>query len=389
MQTEYEYIVLGLGGIGSGALYWLSRRAGKQVLGLEQFEIGHVRGGSQDHSRIIRKSYHTPYYVEMAKQAYAAWDVLEADAEEPLILKTGGIDLSPPNAGIDIQDYINSMEATGVPYEWLDAKEAMYRWPQWKLTDDIGVLYQAESGIAPAAKCMAAHLRMAKAHGATIRDNAPVKRITPLGDLLEIEAGGVVYRCRELIVTAGAWSSHVLAQFGRKLPLTVTKEQVTYYDTPNAADFAPDRFPIWIWMDDPSFYGFPNYGEPGPKAAQDAGGKPDDPDTRTFDPDPDSAERLVNFMSKYLPSVGLKQRYTKTCLYTLTPNREFVLCKLPEQPNVQLCIGAGHAFKFSSVLGKYLSELAIDGASSYDIAPFDIDRPILQQENPPSNWMTC
>lgn len=390
MQTAFEYIVLGLGGIGSGALYWLARRAGKQVLGLEQFEIGHVRGGSQDHSRIIRLSYHTPYHVELAKQAYAAWDTLEADAEEKLILKTGGIDLSPPNAGIDIQDYIRSMEATDVPFEWLDAKEAMYRWPQWQLTDDIGVLYQADSGIAPAAKCIASHLRMAQAHGATVRDNAPVTRITPLGDLVEIEAGGVVYRCRQLVVTAGAWSANHLAHFGRKLPLTVTKEQVTYYDnSANTADFSPERFPIWIWMDDPSFYGFPIYGEPGPKAAQDAGGKPDNPDTRTFDPDLDSAERLANFLDKYLPSMSQKPLYTKTCLYTLTPNREFVLAKLPEQPNVQFCIGAGHAFKFSSLLGKYLSELAIDSEASYDLTPFDIDRAILREENPPNNWMTC
>lgn len=388
MQTEYEYIVIGLGGIGSAAAYWLSRRAGKQVLGLEQFEIGHVRGGSQDHSRIIRLSYHTPYYVEMAKRAYAAWDELEADAGEKLIVKTGGLDLSPANAGIDINDYMKSMDATGVPYEWLDAKEAMYRWPQWTLTDDVGVLYQEESGIAPAAKCVAAHLRMARAHGVTLRDNAPVTRITPVGDELEVEAGDVVYRCRQVIVAAGAWSNRHLAHFGRNLPLTVTKEQVTYFNTPHVADFAPDRFPIWIWMDDPCFYGFPNYGEPGPKAAEDAGGKPVDPDTRTFDPDPDAAARLRTFLDTYLPTVGKQQIYTKTCLYTMTPDREFVLSKLPEQPNVQIGIGAGHAFKYSSVFGKFLSELAMDGAASFDVSLFDVNRPILLEKNPATNWMT-
>src|SRR5919205_2849983 len=97
MRTEFEYIVLGLGGLGSGAAYWLARRAGAEVLGLEQFEIGHVRGESQDHSRIIRLSYHTPEYVELAKHAYRAWAEVERDAGEQLVLRTGGLDLGPPH----------------------------------------------------------------------------------------------------------------------------------------------------------------------------------------------------------------------------------------------------------------------------------------------------
>ena len=105
MKQDYEYIVLGLGGIGSGAAYWLSRRAGREVLGLEQFEIGHVRGGSQDHSRIIRLSYHTPAYVRLAQQAYQAWATLEEDAGEKLIVKTGGLDLWPPVSAIPTEDY--------------------------------------------------------------------------------------------------------------------------------------------------------------------------------------------------------------------------------------------------------------------------------------------
>ena len=381
-MKEFEYIVLGLGGIGSGAVYWLARRAGRSVLGLEQFAFGHDRGGSHDHSRIIRRSYHTPYYVEMAKQAYDAWETLEADAGESLILRTGGLDLSPPDAGIDIEHYKNSLRNSGVEFEWLDAKEAMYRWPQWRLPDGTGVIYQPDGGIAPAEKCVAAHLRMARSFGATLRENAPVTRIQPAGDQLEVEAGGELYRCRQLIIAAGAWTNHHLAHFGRNLPLKVTKEQVTYFQTPQVADFAPERFPIWIWMDQPSFYGFPVYGEAGPKVAQDSGGKPVDPDTRGFETDPDISGRVYSFVNDYLPTIGTREIYTKTCLYTLTPDREFVLSKLPEQPNVQVAVGAGHAFKFSSVLGKYLAELALDGRSAFDLSLFDIDRPILLEENP-------
>jgi sarcosine oxidase len=388
MKTSYEHIVLGLGGIGSGALYWLSRQAGKEVLGLEQFEIGHVRGGSQDHSRIIRLSYHTPNYVRLAKGAYQAWAELEADAGEKLIVKTGGIDLFPANGDIPMSNYTTSMDAEKVPYERLTAHETMSRWSQWQLNDDVQVLYQAETGIAPAAKCNAAHLRMAQAHGATVRDNVPVTSVKAVGDEVEIEAGGVGYKCRHLTIAAGAWSNNILKQFGQEINLTVTQEQVIYFNTPHVADFAPDRFPVWIWMDDPCFYGFPTYGEAGPKAAEDAGGKPTTADTRTFTPDPDNTQRLNTFMQKYLPTAYGPPILTKTCLYTMPPDRDFVLDILPNQPNITVAIGAGHAFKYASVLGRILSQLATDGTTAHDMTPYSIKRPILFEENPTNKFMT-
>src|SRR5687768_17214613 len=168
MKTDFETIVLGLGGIGAGAAYWLARRARGEVLGLEQFELGHGRGESQDHSRIIRLSYHTPAYVALAKQTYPAWAAVEADAGEKLILKTGGLDLAPQPTAISLDAYRDSMTAEGVPYETLDAAEVMRRWPPFQLTDDVQGLYQAESGIAPAAKCNAAHLRLARQYGAVL-----------------------------------------------------------------------------------------------------------------------------------------------------------------------------------------------------------------------------
>lgn len=387
-MNNFHTIVLGLGGIGSGALYWLSRSLGSDVLGIEQFHIGHVRGGSQDHSRIIRYSYHTPEYVKLAFGAYEAWDQLEADADEKLIVKCGGIDLSPANATIPISDYTRSMDALGVPYEWLDAQETMYRFPQFKLTEDIGALYQKDSGIAPAAKCMAAHLRMAEAHGAHLVDNAPVSRITPIGDEVEVEAGGVVYRCQNLVIACGAWTNQLLTHFGRQINLTVTQEQVVYYDSAHREEFMPDRFPIWIWMTEPCFYGFPVYGEAGPKVSQDVGGVEVTADTRSYVPDPAYAARLDDFVQTYIPKAYGPPILTRTCLYTLPPDRDFVLSTLPDQPNVSVAVGAAHAFKYSSLLGRILSELAIKGETEHNIAPFAIDRPILTAEKPEINFMT-
>jgi len=387
MSHDFEYIVLGLGGWGSAAAYWLSRRAGAGVLGLEQFELAHVRGESQDHSRIIRLSYHTPAYVELAKHAYQAWAEVEKDAGEQLVLKTGGLDFAPRESAIPLTNYSGSMDAAGVPYEHLDAAEIRRRWPQFAVTDDIHGLYQPQSGIAMAARGNAAHVRLARAHGATLIDRAPVEQIRPVGGEIEVTAAGVTYRCRRLVIAAGAWSNGALTHLGVHLPLRVTKEQVTYFATPHQADFQPDRFPIWIWMDDPCFYGFPIFGEPGPKAGQDAGGQEVTADTRTFEPDQAALKRTEDFLGKYIPKALGPIIYTKTCLYTLTPDRDFVVDTIPGHPEVAVGIGGGHGFKFASLMGRILSELAIDGRTGRNIEPFRIDRAILQLDNPPANYM--
>jgi len=388
MKTDFTHIVIGLGGLGSSAAYWLARRAGNEVLGLEQFELGHTRGSSEDHSRIIRLSYHTPNYVNLAKEAYADWAMVEKESGDKIVVKTGGLDFAPrEGAKIPLSDYVNSMTEAGVPFEHLDAAEIMRRWPQFRLADDIHGLYQAEGGIASPNRGNAAHRRLARAYGATLCNNAPVINIRDRGNEIEVAAGDAIYRCQKLIIAVDAWSNHVLAHFGLRLPLTITQEQVTYFASPRAADFLPDRFPVWIWMDDPCFYGFPAYGEPGPKGAQDVGGDEVTADTRTFEPNPKTQQRLADFLSKYIPGAVGPALYTKTCLYTLPPDRDFVLDSLPGHPNVFIGLGAAHAYKFASWFGRVFSELAIDGQTSSNITPFKFDRPILKMENPPKNFM--
>jgi sarcosine oxidase len=387
VARDYDCIVLGLGGIGSGAAYWLARGGRSRVLGLEQFEFGHVRGESQDHSRIIRLSYHAPNYVRLAKRAYESWEALESDAKTRVVLKTGGLDLGPRVSAIPLQGYADAMTACDVSFERLDAHEIMRRWPQFTLADDIEGLYQSQSGLVMAERANDAHRRMARAHGAVLRDNAPVEWIRDTDGELEVRAGGTTYRCAKLVIAAGPWSNSALANFGLRLPLEITKEQVTYFASPHLAAFAPERFPVWIWMDDPSFYGFPVFGEAGPKVAQDAGGLPVDPDSRTFEPDTENLARVENFMRRYLPTALGPVIRTKTCLYTLTPDRDFVVDRIPGHPNVSFAIGAGHAFKFASVIGRILGELVVDGGTASDIAGFSAERPILREIDPPKTYM--
>lgn len=387
MRTDFDYIALGLGGLGSAAAYWLARVAGRDVLGLEQFELGHVRGESQDHSRIIRLSYHTPGYVRLARRAYESWATLEGEAREPCLLKCGGLDVAPRASRIPLDPYLASLTAERVPFEHLDAAEIMRRFPQFRLTDDCHGIFQEDGGIAMAAVANAAHQRMAREHGATLRDRTPVTAVRSVGGEVEVVAGDVAYRCRRLVVAAGPWSNSILAMLGRTLPLEVTREQVTYYATPHLTEFAPGRFPVWIWMDDPCYYGFPVFGERATKVAQDAGGRPTTAETRTFDPDPENSARVHAFTERYLPRALGPVLQIKTCLYTLTPDRDFVLDLVPGQEQIAVAIGAGHAFKFASVIGRILSELATEGRTPSDLSPFSITRPILADPNPPRSYM--
>jgi sarcosine oxidase len=386
-MRNFDVIVLGLGGIGSGAAYWAAKR-GARVLGIEQFAIGHERGESQDHSRIIRHSYHTPAYVQLTQRAYDAWAQVEADCGERLIVKTGGLDLAPRvGSAIDIEDYARSMDACGVAYERLDARAIMRRWPQFALTDDVHGLFQADGGIAPAARCNAAHIAMARAHGATLLEHTPVTRIDDRGGEIVVEAGGQRYSAGRLIIAAGPWSNAALAHFDLQLPLAVMREQVIYYDAPQLGAFEPERFPVWIWLDEPCYYGFPVYGEPAVKVAQDVGGYETTADGRNFDPDPGNLARVSEFVARVLPGAAGPVRRVKTCLYTLTPDRDFVLDTLPGHPAVSLAIGAGHAFKFASELGRALGQLALDGTAEADLAAFTSDRPILAMADPPRSYM--
>jgi sarcosine oxidase len=381
MKTTYDYIIIGCGGIGSAAAYWLARAAGTEVLAIEQFALGHDRGESQDHSRIIRLAYHDPAYTALTRHTFAAYAAVEEESGVPLVLKCGGLDLEL------VQDeprylghYADAMDAAAIPFDALSAQEVMDTWPQFTLDDRVQALFQPDGGLVDARRANAAHVALARAHGATILSDTPVRAIRPRGDQsVEVDTDRGTFRAAKLVVAAGPWSAQVLRDVGLSLPLTVTQEQVTYFQTPHLRDFAPDRFPIWIWHGDARdcFYGFPVYGEVGTKAGQDVGGDVVTADTRSFTPNPRAHADLLRFLERNIPRSLGPELYTKTCLYTLTPDRDFIIDSVPGHPQISIAIGAGHAFKFAGLIGRILSEMATTGASSYPIERFRLGRPAL------------
>ena len=201
-------------------------------------------------------------------------------------------------------------------------------------------------------------------------------------------AGGDVLVAGRVVVTADAWTNQVLAGLGVSLPLTVTKEHVVHFavDAAHAADHAPGPFPVWIWMDDPSYYGFPTYRESSVKVGQDCGGEPIDPDTNDGRPDPAYVERLRDFVRARIPGAGEVARVT-TCQYTLTPDRDFVVGLVPGHERVVVGLGAAHGFKFAPWFGRVLADLALTGATDSDVAAFRPDRDALRDSAAPARWL--
>jgi sarcosine oxidase len=380
MRTTYEFIVVGCGGIGSAAAYWLSRQPAGDVLALEQFALGHDRGGSEDHSRIIRLSYHGPEYTALTPHTYEAWSEVEEESGTRLVFKTGGLDLEPvEDEPRYINQYAGAMRAAGIPHEELSAREVMERFPQFRLDDAVQALYQKDAGLVDAGKANATHLALARARGATILENTPARSVRVAGDGVEVETTEGTFGGRRLIVAAGAWTNKVLRHVGVELPITCTQEQVTYFQPPDLGGFSAERFPVWIWHGGPesTFYGVPVYGAPATKAGQDVGGEVVTVDTRTFEPSKRVLENLQTFLELHIPGSLGPELYTKTCLYDMPPDREFVLGALPNVPQISVFVGAGHGFKFASLAGKILSELALYGKTQYPIEAFRVDRPAL------------
>jgi sarcosine oxidase len=393
VMAGYRAIVVGLGGLGSAALYRLATELGSGVLGIEQFELGHHRGASQDHSRIIRLAQHQEEYAVLAAPAYEAWDEVEAESGQQIVTRTGGLVIEDRPARRDlatgtrnIEGYTEMFDRFGVGYEFLDAEELVGRWPQFRVGGGEQALYQPESGIVDAARANAVHIALARAHGAEVMANTPVRAVRPDGEGVAVVTDEGTRRADRVVVACDAWTNQVLAETGVTLPLTVLREQVTYYATPHLAEFAPARFPVFMWHGRHNLYGFPVYGEVATKLGQHMGGQETTADTRSFEPDPVRRDRYAEFIARHIPRFGGPELYSKTCLYTVPPDQNFVLDTLPEHSQIVVANGAGHAFKFAALIGRLLAELALDREPAQPLDAFSITRTALTDPSFPRSF---
>jgi monomeric sarcosine oxidase len=373
--------VIGMGALGSAAAFRLARRLGDEVLVLEQFQPGHTRGASEDHSRLIRHSYPSTVYTRLTPAMFAAWREVEAVGGSSLITTTGGLDIGDPRVpgSVEaIEDNAAALADRGIGFEMLAAHELRARWPQWRVADDVRAVFQPDGGSLDIGRACATHLELARRCGARLYAQTRVLRLEAASDgggvRLHTDSGAV--ETDDLVVCAGKWTNRVLGDLGQ-LPLTYTREQVTYFVPPSPADFAPERFPIWVRPGEPYFYGLGTHGVTAIKAAEDLGGPRVEVDDEESPTSARREQRLAAFLAEHLPGAVGPVAFSRACLYELTADRAFILGPLPGAPRVRVAIGAGHAAKFAALFGIVLSEMALDGESRHPVAPFRVDRPGL------------
>ncbi len=362
----YDAIVLGLGAMGSATAYHLARH-GRRVLGLDANARRHHNGSSHGTSRIIREAYaEAPEYVPLVRRAYALWRDLEAQSGRSLLRVTGGLNVGPPGGEI-AGGALASARLHGLPHEVLDSHKVAARFPGFELSADLMAVFEPNAGILDPDACVEAHLDLAARHGAELHHSEPVIRWAPDGEGIRVETTTATYRADRLVVTAGPWAGQALAALG--LPLEVWRMYNVYFEPTRPELFSPERCPIYI-LDVPEgmYYGFPALPGDGLKFGRHDLGEACTPETARREVTGDEVEALRSVLDRYLPGAAGAVKRTLTCLYTLTPDRNFILDRHPKHGQVAYGCGfSGHGFKFASVIGEILADLAIDGSTMHPI----------------------
>jgi sarcosine oxidase len=376
VENRYDAIVIGLGGMGSASVYHLARR-GQRVLGLEQHDMLHAQGSSHGLTRIIRLAYHEhPAYVPLLRRAYELWHDLEADANERLLITTGSVEGGPED-GPTFRGALEAAELHEIPHEVLSAEELRGRYPAYAGFDaSTRVVWQADGGFLLAERTILAHLNGALRHGAELRFREAVRgwEPTPEGGVRVTTDGGR-YEADRLAICAGAWIGRVVPRLAE---LAKPERQVLAWLQPTRPElFEPDRFPVFLLdVAEGSYYGFPVHDVPGFKFGWYHHLRepidPDDPD-RSAGPKDEAALRA--FAERYFPDGAGPTVMLKTCIFTNTPDEHFIVDWLPDAPQVAIASAcSGHGYKFASVIGEIMADLAMHDTTGHGIGLFRLDR---------------
>jgi monomeric sarcosine oxidase len=369
-----KVMVLGAGGTGSAAARFLARE-GHSVTVLEQFGIDHDRGSSYGGSRIIRRVYADRFYTGLMAQAYPLWDELEQEAKEPLFLRTGGLFFGT-KGDREMSAVLDALDANGVSYDAMDPAETRRRFPMFRLRETETAVYQEEGGILRASACVRANLRIAASHKAAIWDHHPVKRLDLRPDSVSlILANGEALQADRLIIAAGPWMQSLLHPYVR-LRLQVTRQTYCHFEPESHPDaFEIGTFPIWLDFGT-NFYGFPHHDDaPGVKVAWHHPGQPVNPNEVDRQVRESDREPLVDYCHYRLPNLSSDVVFEKVCLYTNTPNEDFILDRLPQDPRVVIVSGcSGHGFKFTVLLGRIAAWMATEHPVPWNLNRFRLSR---------------
>jgi sarcosine oxidase len=374
-MRSFDVAVIGLGAMGSAALYAAARR-GVRVFGVDRYEPGHRRSSSFGESRLIRLAYfEDPSYVPLVREAYARWRDLEAASGEQVIIVTGLIEAGFPGAPLVVDSWRSSTEHN-LRSERLSATAANARFPAFDLPNDWDVIFQPDAGALLPEKAIRLFVEGAKADGASVQLNTRIICIEPLGERVQIVLeGGERIEAGSAVVAAGAWIGDLLPDVAANLHLT--RQPLMWFQPLEPMLVGPDRMPAFLFQTPADLiYGLPNVCGTGVKVASHlSGGDLSSAEDVRAEVSPAEVEYLQGLIRRYVPAAAGALVNTSACIYTRSPDQHFVVGLHPQAP--QLVIASpcsGHGFKFASVMGEILADLAIDRKTDRPIHLFDVER---------------
>jgi sarcosine oxidase len=364
-SQPFDVIVVGVGGLGSAAVFHLAQ-SGLRVLGIERFGVPNEQGSSHGVTRIIRLAYYEhPSYVPLLSRAYELWRELEIVAGEQLLHITGSVDAGPPDSFV-FEGSVRSCIEHGLEHEVIDGAEVNRRFPGYRLPAESMAVFQPEGGFLLPERCIAAHVDAARTMGAEVRTNERVLEWELANGGVRVTTDRAVYEAERLVLAAGAWEGELTG-----LPVVAERQVLAWLDPLRPELFSPARFPVFnLNVEEGRYYGFPVFGIPGFKFGryhhlEEHG----DPDVLDREPSRRDEQVLRAFAERYFPDGAGPTSSLKTCLFENTPDEHFLLGLHPEHENVVVAGGgSGHAFKFASVIGQIVSQLARGESPRLDIS---------------------
>ena len=356
-MTHYDVIVLGGGTMGSAAAWELGKR-GERAMVLEQFGHVHRNGAHSGETRVIRHAYaEGAGYVPLVQRADQLWVELEAASGKHVFHRVGTLELAGPG-----QSHARRAKASadehGIAFEWLNPDEIRRRFPQFVVGDDWESGYGSDAGFLDVNTALHAFGDQARSLGVEIREHEAVEGWGATDQGVWVGTRHGRYSADRLIVTAGAWSGRIMAELGP--PLRILRKTLFWFDVEPAADYEEGAFPVFIidhegW----EFYGFPRFGQPGVKAANHAGGTETTPESVVRSVSEAEMGEIGTFAASVIRGATGQVLNATTCLYTSTPDEDFVIDRHPSHANVVFGAGfSGHGFKFASAIGEHLVQLS-------------------------------
>jgi sarcosine oxidase len=371
-MAHFDVVVCGLGAMGSAALHRLAGRR-LRVLGLERFEPGHDRGSSHGATRVIRLSYFEhPSYVPLVRRAYELWRGLEQDAGSRLLHVTGIAEIGPPDGAL-VKGTLASARQHDIRHEVVTAPQLMQRLPIFRVPADFVGVLQPDGGFLATEPAVRAQLTLARAAGATIRSGETVNAIEPRHDRVEVVTARERIEAGSVIVSAGAWVKTLVPALA--VPMRVTRQVMAWFQP--VIHVGAGDLPVFLLESHHGIhYGFPADGNGLVKAAKHPhGDELVDPDAGARPVDGTDEALIRAMLADHLPGINGRVAAAATCLYTMTPDGDFVIDRMPGAPNVIVASPcSGHGFKFAPVVGEILADLVTEGKSRRDISRFAIGR---------------